>query len=104
MERIVKDRLRRPHLRYGAAVHYRDAICKLGHVSEVVGDENDGEVVLPSQIVEEVQKLCLYDNIERCCGLIRNKEIGIHEESQADHDPLPHSSRHLVRILVQTLS
>src|SRR5207244_10363302 len=35
--------------------------------------------------------------------LVRDEHLGIQDESHRDHHPLPHTARHLVRVVVEPL-
>jgi len=51
MEGIFEDRPGRSCFSDGAPIHHSDPIGKLGNIAEVMGDQDDGQIVLPAQIV-----------------------------------------------------
>src|SRR2546430_4512662 len=48
-----------------SGVHHSDAIARLRHDAEVVGDQEQSGSEVPSQIGEDAQDLRLDDNVER---------------------------------------
>jgi hypothetical protein len=73
------------------------------HDREVVRDEHVREVVVPLQVLEQVDHLCLHGDIEGRHGLVADDELGLHRESTRDPDALTLSARKLVRVPIRVL-
>ena len=54
-----------------------------------------------SQVGEDAQDLRLDDHVERGRRLVRDQQLRTQDERERDHDPLPHATRELVRILAE---
>ncbi len=84
-----------------ACVEDRDAIGNRRHDPEVVGDQDDRQVVLAAQAVEEPQDPGLDGDIEGRRRLVGDQQLGPAGEGDRDRDPLPHPARELVGIGTQ---
>ena len=91
------------HLDDLAQVHHGDPVGDVLHHREVVRDEQIREVELPLQVVQEVQDLCLDRDVERRHGFVAHDQLRTQRERSGDADPLPLTTRELVRVPVVVL-
>src|SRR6266446_10224418 len=69
-------------------IHDGDAICDVLHHREVVSDEHVGEIVVPLEVLEQVDHLCLHGDIEGRYRLVADDELWFHREGARDPDAL----------------
>lgn len=69
----------------------------LGHHHHVVGDEENGDVLLRLHRADEVEDLRLNGNVQRGRRLVGDQDLGAEREGHRDHDPLQHATGQLVR-------
>ena len=60
-------------------------------------DQHDGRTDAVLKLAQKIQYLCLYCNIQSCCGLIRYDELRIAGQRHGDHNPLAHTAGKLMR-------
>ena len=82
-----------------ARVHDRHVIRHARHDAQVVGDENDSHAVLPLQVAQQVENLCLDGDVQRRGRLIRDQDRRFAGDGHGDHRPLQHAARELEGIL-----
>ena len=70
---------------------------------EVVGDEDEGELELPLQVLQEVEDLRLHGHVERRDRLVADDELRVDGERAGDADALPLAARELEREAVVVL-
>ncbi len=71
-------------------IHHADAIGNFGNDADVVGDNDDAQITLPTQRLDQVEDLFLDRDIQRCRRLIRDHQIGVARQRQGDNHTLPH--------------
>src|SRR5688572_27084858 len=71
-----------------AEIDDRDAIGDPAHHGDVVRDEKQREAKLFLQVLEEIDDLRLYRDVERGHRLVRNHELRIDRQRARDSDPL----------------
>ena len=101
--RSREDLVDRSLLRDSAGVHDDDVVGDLGDDAEVVGDHDDRRVELLLELQHQVQDLRLRRHVERGRGLVGDQEVGLVDQRHRDHHALPHPTRELVRIVVDSL-
>ena len=87
-------------LDHAARVHHRHPVRELRHDAEIVGDQEQGHVDLPTQLREQAQDLGLHRDVERGGDLIRDHEVRTACQRHRDHHPLLHASGEHERVLV----
>ena len=102
MGRILEQLLDTRPLGNLARIHDNHLLGKLGHDSKVVGDEQNRHAHFSLKGLQQVKDLRLDRHIQRGGGLIGNEETRLAGYGHRDHDPLFHSPRHLMRILVNS--
>src|SRR5215831_16879889 len=90
MLRIVEDIHRRTDLYNLTGVHYRNIVGNFGNHSEIMRNQNHGEVELFAKVVEKVEDLRLDRDIQRSRWFIRNQQRRAAYQRHGDHDPLTH--------------
>ena len=83
-----------------ARIHDNDRITQLAHHSQIMGNEQNRGVKLLVHLANQIQNLGLDGHIQSRCGLIRNQYLGLAGQCHGNHHTLPHSSRHLMGILM----
>ena len=82
-----------------AAVHNRDPVRNIGHHTQVMGDVNDGHVLLFLQAADQVQNLGLDGNVQGGGGFIADEDLGTAGYGDGDDHALAHAAGKLMRIL-----
>ena len=82
-------------------VHDGDIVRDFRHNAKVVGNQNDGHVVLALEIDQEVQNLRLNGDVERGGWFVGDQKIGLVCERHGNHDALTLTARELVRICIK---
>ena len=85
------------HLNEITQSQHSDAIGNFGNYTEIVRDKKYTSAMLPLQLTNEMQNLCLRGYIKCCCGLIGNQKHRLKHQSHSDHDALALTARELVR-------
>jgi len=83
-----------------AAPHHRDAVADLGCDPQIVGDEEHREVELAAYLVEQLEHLVLYRDIQRRDRLVADQDFRLHRQRSRDADALPLPAGELVRVAV----
>ena len=86
-----------------AEVHHGDPVAHVADDSEVVRDEDVGELELVLQVVEQVQHLRLDGDVECRDGLVRDDQLRPQGERARDPDSLPLAAGELMREAVVVL-
>src|SRR5208283_56301 len=81
-----------------AGVHDGDAIGDVRNDGEIVRDEEHRQSEFVAKVVEQVEDLLLYGDIERGGGLVGDEQLRTVDDGHGDHDALAHASGELVRI------
>ena len=103
MQRPLVERVDVRFLDGTARVHDHDPVAHLRDDAEVVRDEEDRRAALVAQLAQELDYLRLERHVERGRHLVGDEERRLEHERHRDHDPLPHSPRELVRVVVEPL-
>lgn len=82
-------------------VHYQNCIGEGREHAQVMGDQDDCQVLFSAQAGKESENACLHRHIERRGGLICDQDAGATGEGTCDLDALPHASTKLVGICFQ---
>ena len=75
MARISEHLLGRTRLDDLSAVHDQDPVTGLGDDREVVGDQQQGELVVAAQAGDELEDLGLDDGVEGGGGLVGDEQL-----------------------------
>src|SRR2546430_14782908 len=102
MRRRVVDPRHGAGLDEAAPVHHRDLVAHLGHDAEVVGDEDEREVVRALEVAQEVQVLRLDREIEAGRRLVGGEQARLARDRDRPDDALAHPARELMGILAHT--
>ena len=84
-----------------AAVHNDDTVRHLRDHRQVVGNENEGGVLLLHQLVHELEDLGLDGHVQGSGGLVGDDEFGVGRQGDGDDDPLTHTAGKLVGIRLE---
>ena len=101
VERRLDHLLRGAQFDHLTGIEHGNPVAELGDDAEVVGDEDDRQPALASQVVEQRQDLRLNGHIERRCRLVGDDHIRVVAQGQGDADALPHATRKLVRVAAE---
>ncbi len=75
-----------------ALVHDDGAVGDLGDDTHVVGDEEDGHVLLLLQHLDELEDLRLDRHVEGGRRLVGDQQLGPAGQRHGDHDALAHAA------------
>src|SRR5215470_1766424 len=103
MGRRVVDLLDRPGLDQATRVHHRDLIAHLRNDTEVVGDEDQRQVVRALQVAQEIQVLGLDGHVEAGRRLVGDENPRLARDGDRADDALPHAARELMRVLAHAV-
>ena len=84
------DLLGLPHLYHFSRIHYVYPICITGNDTQIMGNHNQGHAELSSQLLHQLENLCLNGDIQCSRWLISNNQLWVTTQRQCDHHPLPH--------------
>jgi hypothetical protein len=71
-----------------AKIHHPDPIADVSHNSQVMGNEQIGQLKLPLQFLKQINHLGLDGDIKRGDRFVTDDELGIEGKSSSDSDPL----------------
>ena len=103
MLRAGEQFLDRCLLDLAAGIHHDDALRRLRHHAEIVGDEDYRGAELALQVEDEVEDLRLNGDVQRSGRLVGDQHLGIAGERHGDHGALAHAAGELVRIFLRPL-
>src|SRR5207253_7299435 len=97
---VVEELVAGRELDDAAEIHDRDALAEMPNHRQVVSNEQIGQAESFAQILEEVNDLSLYRNIE--CGdrLVADDELRFQGQGTGDPDSLPLAAGHFMRVTV----
>ena len=101
MLRILKHFIGGTILHDLAAVHDFHGIGITGHNAQIVGDNNQCGTELLAELIELLQHLRLYGNVQSRGGLVTNQNVGIAAHTHGNHGALLHTAGELERIVLQ---
>ena len=81
-----------------ARIHHGHAITQLGNHTQIVADEEDRNASFSGQFLQDGEHLRLDRHVQRCCGFVRNEEVGSAGKFHSNHDPLAHTPGELVGV------
>src|SRR4028119_1259589 len=103
MPRVGEDVEHGSLLHHPAAVHHQNTVGYFGHHPQVVGDEDDGRVVLAAQVVDEAEHTGLHGYVEGRGGLVGNEDGGVAGHGHSNHDALLLAAADFVRVAAENL-
>ena len=103
MQGTAEQHFAGPGLDDAPPVHDRDPRAQEPHHGEVVGDEEEGKVVLALELEQEIQHLRLDRDVEGRDGLVEDDEARLGREGPGDRDALALAAGHLGRTAAQEL-
>jgi len=99
---MARRRQQRPliaQLAQTAAVHDRHAVAGLRHYAQIVGDHDDGDAQLLTQLRQQPQDLHLHRNVQRGGRFVGDQNLRLARQRHGDHRPLAHAAGKLVRVI-----
>ena len=79
-------------------VHDCDPVTHVLNDRKIMRDENIGQFLFSLKILQKVQYLCLYGNVQRRDRFIEHDDLGVYAKRPGDADPLALSGPAYVRI------
>ena len=98
---VVVDLIRGADLHDVAGIHDGHTVGDVGHDAEVMGDEDDGEVIFDPHLLQQLEDLGLNGHVQSRRGLITDQDLRVAGHSDGDDDTLAHTARELVGILLE---
>ena len=98
MPRRGEELFRRSDLDHLAEIHHRDPVRDVAHQTQIVGDEDDGQMQLFLQLQEKVDHLRLDRDVEGRDQFVGDEHVRLDGERPGDADALPLAARKFVRI------
>ena len=92
---ILRHPLHRSRLHDSSEIHHRHPVADLRHHAQVVGDQDNGGVVLVLQFIHQFEDLGLDRHVQSRGGLVRNQNLGVAGQAHGDHHPLEHTAGQL---------
>src|SRR5262245_41234063 len=86
-----------------ARIHDRDLVRHFHGHADIVGDEDDCQTKVALQLPQDQQNLDLHCCIECRRRLVGQQHLGFAAERQRNHGALPHATRQLVGVGVESL-
>ena len=86
-----------------AHIHDGHVVGQLAHHAHVVGDEHDGGVVLPLELLHQLEDLGLDGHVQSGGRLVCDEHLGVAAHGHGDHGPLTHTAGELMGVLVDAL-
>src|SRR5215831_19364544 len=86
-----------------ARIHDRDLVRHFHGHADIVGDEHDCQTKVALQLPQDQQNLDLHCCIECRRRLVGQQHLGFAAERQRNHGALPHATRQLVGVGVESL-
>ena len=83
-----------------AGVHNRHTVGHVGHHAQVVGDIDDGHVLLALQLADQIQNLRLDGHIQGGGRLVADQDLRTAGHGDGDDHALAHAAGKLMRILI----
>ena len=90
--------LRRPGLDHPAEVHHRDPVGDVPRQPEVVGDHEDAETELLTELEQEREDLAADRRVEAGDRLVGDQQLRLEGERAGDQHALPLATGQLVRV------
>src|SRR2546427_4765208 len=97
---VAVDRLTRRDFYDLAEIHDRYPVADMLNHSEIVRDEEIGELHLLLKLLEQIDNLGLNGDIQGRDGLVRDDKPGTHGQGTGNTDPLPLAAAELMGITI----
>ena len=81
-----------------AEVHHRDAIRDVPRQAQVVGDDEDGDLLVADEVEQQAQDLPADRRVEAGHRLVGHQQLGLHHHRPGDDHPLALPTRQLVGV------
>src|SRR5712691_555468 len=91
----------RPPLNDFAGIHNVNPIGVAGHDTQVVRNDNQGDPVLPAEILHQLQYLGLNGHVQGSGRFIGYDQLGVAAQRHGYHHPLEHTSAELMWKLLE---
>ena len=101
---MVEHVLQRTLLHHVSGVHDGHLVTDLRHDAQIVGDHDEGGLVLFAQILHQIQHLSLDGHIQRGGGLISDQQLGVAGQRDGDDHTLLHTAGELMGIVAGALT
>ena len=86
-----------PILHDAACEHHRHIVAILGHDAQVVGDDDDADLLGLRQMAQQIHDLRLHRHVQARGRLICNQKARLVDQRQGDQHPLGHAAGEFVR-------
>lgn len=86
-----------------AGIHDRDILRQIRHNAQVMGDNDNGCIMLLLQILDDIQNLPLDSHIQRRRRLVADQKLRVTGKGDGDHDTLAHTAGKFMRVLLHPL-
>ena len=104
MQGIGEQLIRGSQLHHLAEVHNADTVGEVLNDAQVMGDEQNRQTQLLTQVVQQVDDLRLNGNIQSGDGLVGDQQLGVHDDRTGDADTLTLATGELVGITTCVLA
>ena len=84
-----------------ARIHHENPIGEARNHAQIVTDEREGHAGFAARGTQQLHDLCLQGHIERGGRLVRDQKVRLAQQTHRQHDPLTHSARQFIRVLLQ---
>ena len=101
MHRRLKDLLHRSGLDDLAHIHHRHSVANMANDTQVMGDEQIGQMQLFLELAEQVEDLGLNGHVERRHRLVGDDQVGGHGQSPGNGNALPLAAAELVWVAIR---
>ena len=98
--RVLVDLVGRPQFDELAQVHDTDCVDHVPHYGQVVGDEDEGQMVPSLKVFHQVEDLSLDRDVQSGHGFVSDDELGIEGQRPGQPDALALPAGELVRVPV----
>ena len=98
MQWFGKQLLGRSLFRHAGGIHHDDLVGILSHNAQVMSDHHNAHALLPLEVAQQFQYLCLDRYIQRRRRLISDQQFRPAAQRHGDHHTLTHPAAHLVRV------
>ena len=85
-----------------AAVHHDDTVGEFCNEPEIVSDQNQPRTGAVLDLFEDLDDLSLNGDIKGRCGFVGDDQGRVVRNCHGDHGSLPHATRILVGVLVES--
>ena len=89
---MIEYREHVPAFNLASRVHDDHSLAELRDHTQVVGDEQDGRIMLSAESIKQVQDLRFQGDVERGSRFVGNQHRGLERQGGGDHYPLAHAT------------